>query len=57
MPVLLKGHIYHNIKKGKETQYIRTICPMEDRNVDIDLFKDFEDVTQKSVSVIERDNV
>lgn len=45
MPILLKNHIYHNIKKPKETRYISAIFPMEDRKVSEDLFKDFKDVT------------
>ena len=46
MPILLKNHKYHNIKKPKETRYIPSICPMEDRQVSNDLFNDFEDVTE-----------
>jgi hypothetical protein len=45
MPILLKNHRYRNIKKPKETRYINSICPMADRKVSEDLFKDFEDVT------------
>lgn len=45
MPILLKNHQYRNIRKPKETRYIGSITPMEDRKVSEDLFKDFEDVT------------
>lgn len=54
MPILLKNHRYVNIRKPKETRYIASICPMEDRKVTEDLFKDFEDVTK--LPVIEIDN-
>ena len=45
MPILLKNHYYVNIRKPKETRYIPSICPMEDRKVTEDLFKDFQDMT------------
>jgi hypothetical protein len=45
MPTLLKNHKYVNIRKPKETMYIASICPMEDRKVSENLFKDFKDVT------------
>ena len=48
MPILLKYHHYVNIKKPKETRYIAFIIPMEDRVVSEDLFKDFEDMSNKA---------
>ncbi len=45
MPILLRNHKYINIRKPKETRYIDSIYPLENRVVSEDLFKDFKDMT------------
>ena len=46
MPILKKGHVYHN-KNPKKSQYIASIMPQDDREVPKILFDSFEDVTIK----------
>lgn len=48
MPILKKGHFYVNVAK-KDARGIASIRPMEDRQVSMALYKEYEDVTQKDI--------
>lgn len=45
MPTLKKMHIYR-LRKGREkkSKYIDTVVPLEDREVPVEMFNDYEEV-------------
>ena len=48
MPILKKGHVYHN-KDQKKSPYINSIMPLDDREVPKRIFDSFDDVTEKKI--------
>jgi hypothetical protein len=46
MPILKKGHTYKN-NNPKNSPYINSIMPIDDREVPKILFDSFEDITDK----------